>query len=154
MLGHLEKLEKADLDGDSHGGVIETSMMLHLLGQHVGEHGELRRVTVNSKLTDAGEPPLSHENLAQLLRGFKHKLKYYETETYAGHPAQGDADLGRQIIDVLAAHTAEAFEEVYYGDASLQLEHSPTWKLRWLFTSPVVSWLFESLLGYDKSRVF
>lgn len=155
ILGNIDGMQRSDLEGDSHGGVVETSMMLHLLNQYVDpEFEKLSQRTVNIKLKDEGKKPIGQENLLQLLRGFKYKLKYYETETYAGQPKSASPDKGKAIVDILAEYVADAFEEIYYEGGSLNEAHSPTWKLRWLFTNPLVSWLFESVLKYDRSTVF
>lgn len=155
ILKDIEGVELADLNGDSHGGIVETSMMLHLLGEHINKNYQgLEQRTVNIKLKDEGVAPLSQENLKELLRGFRYKIKYYETETYAGQPKKASPTIGKEIIDILSAYVVDAFEEIYFRKSTLDHAHSPTWKLRWLFTNPMVSWLFERFANYDKSRVF
>lgn len=154
VLGHIDGLSAEELDGDAHGGAIETSMMLHLLGRHVDPaFAELDRRTVSIKLAEQGLPPIEQGRLSALLRSFKHKLKYFETETYAGKPSLASAEIGRQVIEELSRHTADALSDVYTGKLSASDCHSPLWKVRWIFTTEVVGRAFERVLDY-KSRVF
>ena len=153
ILGHLPGITADDLAGDSHGGAVETSMMLHLLGQHVDKAAitGLPQRTVDIKIAEQGHAPLQEgerPSLPELLRGFKHKIKYYEDETYAGKPALGDAELGGQVIDVLSDHASKALLEVLDGKRPLDHCRSPLWKVRWLFTSALVGAAFERAVGY------
>jgi creatinine amidohydrolase/Fe(II)-dependent formamide hydrolase-like protein len=157
VLGHLPGVTPELLAGDAHGGIIETSLMLYLLGHRVKRHyTELPQRTVDLKLLEQGKPALSEGNqraITTLFRGFKHKLKYYEEETYAGAPHAASEELGGQMFEVLAGHTAEAFDEVLRGDRTLEQCHSPLWKLRRVFTSATVSRVFETAVRY-RNRVF
>ncbi|MCB9728680.1 MAG: creatininase family protein [Deltaproteobacteria bacterium] len=157
ILGHLDGVSKEDLVGDTHGGAVETSLMLHLLGQHVaGGYQDLPQRTVDGRLRERGEPALvkgSRPTLPELMRGFKVKLRYFEEETYSGHPAVASAELGEAFLDTLAGHAVDALSELWTGQLSLERCHSPLWKIRHIFTNPAVSWLFERAVGH-RSRVF
>jgi creatinine amidohydrolase len=157
ILGHLDGIKKEDLVGDTHGGAVETSMMLHLLGQHV-ERGfvDLPQRTIDSVQRERGEAPIregGRPSLPELLRSFKVKIKYFEAETYSGHPAVASAELGAAFIDTLAGHAVEALDELWTGRLDVASCHSPIWKIRWLFTVPAIGWAFERAVRY-KSRVF
>lgn len=157
ILGHLDGITAEDLRGDSHGGAIETSMMLHLLGEHVDPaYRDLAAVTVASRLAERGQAPLvkgDRPTIRELLRGFGVKLKFYENDTYTGAPSVASADLGARMIDTLAAHAADTLTEVLAGKLSPDACHSPVWKLRWLFTNRPLSAAFEKAMGY-RNRVF
>jgi len=150
-------LAPEELHGDSHGGAVETSMMLHLIGEHVSPaYASLARRTVNVRLRELGKRPLpdgSDPGLRELMRGFREKLTYYFHETYSGAPALATPERGERIIDVLAGHTADALSEVYTGALSPDDCHSPLWPVRHVFLSEPLSWVFERLMGYE-SRVF
>jgi creatinine amidohydrolase len=157
VLGHLDGISKEDLVGDSHGGAVETSMMLYLLGQHVQDgYRDLPHRTVDIRLRESGMRPLGHAGrptVPNLLRGFKAKLKYYEAETYSGQPALASAQLGEVFIDTLAGHAVDALSDLWTGRLDVSQCHSPIWKIRWLFTVPAISWVFERAVRY-KNRVF
>ncbi|MCB9792063.1 MAG: creatininase family protein [Alphaproteobacteria bacterium] len=151
VLGHVDGVDPHDLVGDSHGGVIETSMMLYLLGEHVDPvWAELGRRTVEEKLAAQGKEPLNETDptLRDLIRGFKEKIKYYEDETYAGRPEMATPELGRAFIDVLAGHCAEALSAVWTGQRKPEDCHSPLWPVRWAFTVRALGWLFERAVKY------
>jgi len=154
VLGHLEGVTPDDLQGDAHGGAIETSMMLHLVGDHVdGGYRTLAQRTVDLKRREEGLPPLRQKGVLDLVRSFKHKLKYYEHETYAGKPNLASATLGQEMIDILARHSADALEEVLAGTLPPKSWHSPLWPLRHVFTSEWLSRVFERAVRYEQ-RVF
>jgi hypothetical protein len=102
---------------------------------------------------ERGLPPLPQAGVLDLVRSFKHKLKYYETETYSGNPQIASAPIGRAMMDVLARHSADALEEVLRGTLPLERCHSPIWPLRWVFTNETLSRVFERAVRYQQ-RVF
>ncbi len=157
ILSHLDGVSRSDLEGDSHAGVIETAMMLHLLGDQVDpNYKELEQVTVAIKREREGRGSNTKgtkPSLGTLLKGFREKLKYYEEETYAGHPAVATPELGRQILETLSSHSAEALCEVLDGKLQPHECYSPLWPVRWVFTNRWMSWLFEKLNGY-RSQVW
>jgi creatinine amidohydrolase len=131
-------IRKEDLLGDHHGGAVETSLMLHLLGDKVQTYDALPRNVVPD-VDHNGEKP----TLFELLTGFKKKLKYYETSTYSGTPAVASAEAGAEMLERLAGAASEALGEVLRGELPESKWHSPIWKVRWLFMSRTVSWTFE-----------
>lgn len=157
VLGHLEGIQRKDLEGDSHAGAVETAMMLHLLGEHVDPgYKDLEQVTVELKRAREGKGSLvadTKPTLGKLVFGFREKLKFYETETYSGKPSIATPLLGKQILDTLASHGAEALSELWTGKLALRDCHSPLWPVRWIFTSSWLGWLIEKLVGY-RSKVW
>jgi len=152
VLGHIDGVTPEELRGDHHGGAIETSMMLHAVGDAVDpRYRDLPQRTLDAKRKEAGLPPLSQTGLLDLIRGFKHKLKYYETETYSGKPSIASAEIGREMMDVLARRSADALEEVWAGVVRPDQCHSPLWPLRWVFTSEWLSRIFERAVKYQQN---
>lgn len=158
ILGHLPSVEREHLSDDSHAGLVETSMMLHLAGKYVKPaFATLDRMTVSMKMAQQGfEPPdpeAGKPSLPKLLLSFRHKLKYYEDETYSGHPAVASAELGADITDTLAGHAADTLASLWTGELSPLDCHSPLWPLRRLFSSDALSWLVHKLADY-RTQVF
>jgi creatinine amidohydrolase len=153
ILGGLDGLRPEDLEGDTHGGLVETSLMLHLLGEHVDPgYKDLAKMTVAIKESQTGRSGGQLEgrpSLFQLLRSFRSKLKYYEEESYSGSPAIATPELGQQILDVLAGLASDALADLLAGKISVRDCHSPLWRVRWLFTFRPVSWMFERLVGHQ-----
>lgn len=149
VLGHLDGLNPADLVGDSHGGVIETSMMLHLAGDNVDPCWKtLPQQTVETVRAAEGKSPPAHP-----LADFKEKLFYYHKYTYSGRPETADPALGAVILDELAGHCADALSELWTGAIAPDSARSPLWPARWLFASDRAGAAFERLIGY-RSRVW
>lgn len=152
ILGHLDGITREDLQGDSHGGAVETAMMLHLLGDQVDpKYKELEQLTVAIKQEKKGlvsHTKSTKPSLSTLLLGFREKLKYYEEESYAGHPAVATPELGKQILETLSKHSAEALSLVWQGKIKSHECYSPLWPVRWVFTVRWISWLFEKINGY------
>ena len=158
VFAEVQGIEPEDLRGDSHGGAIETSLMLHLLGEHVDPvFAELPQRTVSLWTQEKGLPDPDfgsrRPSLRELMASFRTKLKYYEEVSWSGQPALASARLGEQFIDVLARHCAEALSEVWSGHRTVEECHAPTWKVRWLFTWRWLSWLFERSADY-RNRVW
>lgn len=150
-------IDASDLEGDTHGGAVETSMMLYLLGKHIDPaYKELQQMTFAIKEAQKGNLSNSKKGrptLWQLLYGFKYKIRYFETESYSGHPAVASPEVGQQMVEILSELSAGALERVLQGEIDMSACHSPLWKVRWLFTVPLVGWLFERLVGF-KSQVW
>ncbi len=113
--------------------------------------------TVDIKLREQGvapiETPGKRPGFVQLLRGFRHKIKYFEDETYAGKPSVASAEKGAAFIDILAEHAAAALFEVVRGERAPEACTSPLWKARRLFVTEPLGRAFERLVGY-RNRVF
>ena len=152
ILGHIEGIEPEDLNGDTHAGLLETSMMLHLLSEHVDpSYRRLPRRTVDIRLEELGKKPEGingRPTLLQLVFGFRHKLKYFEAETYAGKPAIATPELGEAFLDTLSGYAADALCEVLDGRLDPKDCVSPLYKVRWIFTSETFAWLFERVMRH------
>lgn len=157
LLGQVDGITPTDLVGDAHGGAVETSIMLHLLGEHVDPAWrEVGPNTVERWLERKGRPGLefgARPTLRQLLRSFSEKLKFYEEETWSGTPSLASAELGARFVDVLSDEAAAALEEVWLGRRAPEDCHSPVWSLRPVFTWEWVGEVFERSVGY-RNRVW
>ncbi|PKN53867.1 MAG: hypothetical protein CVU56_29620, partial [Deltaproteobacteria bacterium HGW-Deltaproteobacteria-14] len=152
VIGDVAGIRREDLVGDSHGGALETSLMLHLIGQHVDPvYRELGRRTVEDTLAEQGKPPLASpgqkQGLRSMVRGFREKLRYYHAETYSGTPSLATPEAGAQILDRLGEIAAEGFADLWTGRIGPESCRSPLWPARWLFTEPRFGAAFERLLG-------
>lgn len=151
VLAHRLGIPVERLRGDSHGGAVETSLLLHLMGAHVDPaYRELPPDSVELRLAREGRDPLQkgdRPTIPELIRGFVHKFRYFEGATYAGDPALGGAEAGAQIYDILTDHAAEALAEVLDGTLPPSRWHSPLWPLRHLLLSEAVHGLFERALA-------
>jgi creatinine amidohydrolase/Fe(II)-dependent formamide hydrolase-like protein len=157
VLGHLPGVEATDFDGDTHGGLVETSQLLALhpdwvdpdfktlprrtVEMWVEENGGTRTRAVRGKLAA----------LPDMIAAFKAALHFFGEETYSGDPAKASAELGDQILDVLSGRTAEALVEIFEGRLPRDEWHSPLWKLRHLFVNPAAVRVFDALLRAPKT---
>jgi hypothetical protein len=100
------------------------------------------------------KPAADRSKLAQfpdMLRGFKAGLEYFTEETYTGQPGRASAELGEQILDLLAGRTAEALVDIFEGRLAREHWHSPVWKLQPLFTGGIAYHVFNALLKVPKT---
>ncbi|MCB9611335.1 MAG: creatininase family protein [Sandaracinus sp.] len=149
VLGEVSGLGREALEGDNHGGAIETSILLHLLGPHVKpSFKELPRRSVDLDLESRGEPLLAHATLWERLRSFREMLLYYARTTYSGAPGLASPEAGERILDTLSTHAADALGELWLGTLDAKDCHSPLWKWRHLFLAPGVATAFERLIGF------
>jgi creatinine amidohydrolase len=157
LLAPVTGLTPEALRGDSHAGAIETSIMLHSLGDYVDDgFAALGRRTVTQKMRDNGHAPFPEDRrptLIELLRSLLFKLKYFEDETYAGDPALATAERGDAILDELARLSADVLDELVTGRLSPEDCHSPLWPVRSLVSNETLSWLLERAVRY-RDRVF
>lgn len=157
VLGHIDGVEKADFDADTHGGLVETSQLLALHPEWVDPaHKSLPKRSVPIWAEEQGfEPRKSRaSNLAAIpgmIAQFRNSLQYFATETYSGSPAKASAELGEQFLDVLGEKAAEALSELLDGNLPRDQWHSPVWKLRHLFVNTASVRIFDRLL--DMPRV-
>ena len=95
LLGGIGGITRQELAGDSHGGLVETSMLLHLVGAHVDPgYRELPHRSMERDLAERGRPPMQKGERAtflELLRSLPLKQRYYERATYSGAPARASA---------------------------------------------------------------
>ncbi len=157
VLGHLPGVEPADFEGDTHGGLVETSQLLALHPEWIDpDYKQLPRRTVDLWLEERGEtrPQTKSNRLAavpQMVAMFKHGIRFFAEETYAGKPALATAELGEQILDTLATRTAEAVAQLLDGALPEPEWHSPLWRLRHLFVHPAAVKLFDRLLEVPRT---
>jgi hypothetical protein len=157
VLGHLPGLQKADLEGDTHGGLVETSQLLALHPEWVDpDYKSLPRRTVETWIEERGEarPKAPRGKLAaipEMFAAFRAGIRYFTEETYSGAPAGASAELGEAILDTLARHTAEAVTELWNGQLPAAEWHSPLWRLRHLFVHPAAVRVADALLGVPRT---
>jgi hypothetical protein len=153
VLSEIPGLSKQALNGDVHGGAVETSLLLHLIGDKVDPvYRQCEQMTVDLKLAKQGKAPQASKpgraSVGKLFQGFVASFRYFETETYAGVPKIATPEIGRQVLDVLAARSVDTLSDLWTGKLSPDECHSPVWPLRWIFLSAKVGWLFERALRY------
>ena len=159
VLSKAGGVDREDLVGDSHGGAIETSMMLHLLGERahlVGPYTTLPRRTVDLKLAEQGKAPRvggARPSFTKLVTGLLSKLKYYEDETYSGKPSIATAELGEKFLAELSRLTADALSDVWTRKLHPDQARTPLWRLRHLLSNDFAGRLVERAVGY-KTQVF
>lgn len=156
VLGAIEGVNKADLVGDTHGGLVETSQLLALHKDWVDpEYKSLPRLTVDTWLESRGETQPKVDpgprQILGMLRGFQAGLRFFEEETYSGAPAGASAELGEKFLDRLGSEAADACAELLDGTIGPDDCHSPVWKLRFLFLNPLMIALSNRLLGFRNS---
>lgn len=154
VLGAVPGVDPADLVGDTHGGVVETSQLLALHGDWVDPAwASLPRTTVDTWLDARGEarPKAGRgdpRRLLEMLKGYRAGVHYFLEESYSGAPASASPELGERFLDVLGAKAAEAVTELLDGAIGPEDCHSPIWKLRFLFLNPAMIRLSNRLLGF------
>lgn len=158
LLSHIEGLSPEVLEGDSHAGVVETSILLHLFPGGVDPmYRDLERRTVDTVRRAQGRAPAAHDaskvSILERIRSLLAVLKYFEEETYAGHPAVASPEIGERLLQFFGEHVAEAGAELWRGELALRDCHSPLWPYRHLITSPLIQSAVERLLGF-RNRVF
>lgn len=141
----------ARLRGDAHGGAVETSLLLHLMGAHVDpSFRDLAADSVELRLAREGRRPLQRgerPTLPEIVRSFFHHFRYFEGATYAGDPALGSAEAGAEIYELLTDRAADALCEVLDGSLHRSRWHSPLWPLRHLLLSERVYDAFERVMA-------
>ena len=157
LLEGIGGITREELKGDSHGGLVETAILLHLVGEHVDRgYASLPPRSIEIDLAERGEPAMQKGDkatLLELVRSFPLRQQYYERETYAGAPAKATAELGRQYLDVLAREAAAALAEVYEGKLSYEQCHSPLWPFQRVLLNPAVGKAFDKLVSTRPSPV-
>jgi creatinine amidohydrolase len=157
VLGHLPGVRKEDFEGDTHGGLVETSQLLALHPEWVDpDYQDLPRRTVDLWLGEKGRPPAPAvrgrlASLPRMVQAFKAGIHFFSEETYSGAPAGASAELGERILDTLASHAGVALGEVLDGALPPDAWHSPLWKLRQLFVNPAAIRFFDLLLAAPRS---
>jgi creatinine amidohydrolase len=154
VLGDLPGIDRADLEGDTHGGIIETSQLLALHGDRVDpDFKDLPRSTVDTWLRSRGERRATvgrgdPRRRLQMIRSYRMALEYFSVATYSGAPARASAELGERILDTLSENAAGACAELLDGEIGPGECHSPLWKLRFLFLNPLLIRLTNRMIGF------
>lgn len=157
VLGHIPGVRKADLDGDTHAGLVETSQLLALHPDWVDpDYKSLPRRTVDIWLEETGraKPPGARgklESIPRMVAGFKAGIHYFSGDTYSGAPAGATAEIGEQMLDTLASRTGAAIGEVLDGTLPREQWHSPFWKLRFIFVNPVAVRFFNWVMNVPRT---
>ena len=157
VLGHLPGVTKSDFEGDTHGGLVETSQLLALHPEWVDpDYKDLPRRTVDLWLDETGrpKPPATRGKLASIpsmVAGFKAGIHYFCEETYSGAPAGASAELGEQILDLLGEKSAGAVAEILDGTLPPEQWHSPFWKLRHVFVNPASVRFFDWVMSVPRT---
>ncbi len=155
VLASIPGIDKADLVGDTHGGLIETSQLLALHGDWIDpDFKRLPRQTIDTWLGARGEsrPPLRRADprrLLQMLDRYRASFRFFGECTYSGAPAGASAEIGEQILDRLGGFAADAVTDLLDGSLDPKDCHSPVWPLRFLFLNPWMIRLSNRLLGFQ-----
>lgn len=156
VLGAIPGVDKADLAGDTHGGLVETSQLLALHGDWVDpDYKELPRRTSEIWLAERGQAKSAGDGgrggglrgLIEMIRSQRKTADYFLEESYSGAPARASAEIGEQFLDTLGAHAAEAVGELLDGSIGPDDCHSPIWPLRFVFSNPWMIRLSNRLIG-------
>ncbi len=156
VLGHVEGVENADFDGDTHGGLVETSQLLALCPQWVDpDYKTLPRRTVDHWVRENGRTRSEKGgsgfgDLPKIVANAKDGLHYFVDETYAGSPQKASAELGEHFLDVLGRKTAEAVDELLEDRLPKDKWHSPFWGMRHVFVHSLSIRFFDRLLDAPK----
>ena len=151
ILGHIDGVTPELLEGDQHAGLLETSLMLHLVESYVKPYTHLPRNVPTQGLggaaagTDTGN---LFERARTLIGNVRHMVDYYETQTYSGDPARATPELGAAFLDELSTMTADALEDVLLDRRQLDTCRSPLWPLRALLTNDRFAEVFLKLIGH------
>jgi len=153
VFGAIPGVNREDLVGDTHGGLVETSQLLALHPEWIErDYADLPRRTVDLWLAEHGGGARSrkpdHQNgLLAMIREIRNGLGFFREETYSGAPGAASAEVGEQFLDTLAAHSAPVVAEILDGKLPPERCHSPLWPRRFIFVNPWMVRLFNRLLG-------
>ena len=156
VLGAIPGVRRADLAGDTHGGLVETSQLLALHGDWVDpDYKELPRRTAEIWLAERGLAPQDGDGgrsggLRGLWRMIRHQrltAGYFLGDSYSGTPAAASAELGERFLDTLGAHAATAVTDLLDERIGPDDCHSPLWPLRFVFLNPWMIRLTDRLIG-------
>ena len=153
VLADIPGVERADLAGDIHGGLVETSQLLALHGDWIDpDYKTLPRQTVDTWLEGRGEASTwagrgDPSNLRAMIHSYRAGLQFFDECTYSGAPAGASAEIGEQILDRLGGHAAEACTQLLDGEIGPEDCHSPIWGLRFVFLNPWMIRLTNWMIG-------
>lgn len=152
VLGALPGVDRDDLVGDTHAGLVETSQLLALHPEWVErDYAKLPRRTVKDWLAGRGDPLPGTEQAGSLgifkmIKAIRGEMRFYRAETYAGAPGAASPELGDRILETLASRTAAVVAEILDGTLPPTECHSPLWPRRFLFVHPWMVRLINRLL--------
>jgi creatinine amidohydrolase/Fe(II)-dependent formamide hydrolase-like protein len=156
VLGHIDGVEPEDFEGDTHGGLVETSQLLALCPQWVDpDYKTLPKRTVDLWARESGRERAEKggsglADLPNIVANAKDGLHYFVEESYSGSPRKATPELGEHFLDVLAEKAAEAVDELLEGELPESQWHSPFWGMRHLFVHSLSVRLFDRLLDAPK----
>jgi len=154
LIGSIPGVDRRDLVGDTHGGLLETSQILALAGSQVDpDYKSLPRLTYESWLASAqgGRAAAPRGGLAGLIdavRSFRGNIRFFLTETYSGAPGGASPELGEHFLDALGQSSAKAVAELLDGSLPPAAWHSPLWRFRHFMVHPLAVRLVDRLLGF------
>ena len=154
ILAGVSGLDQSALKGDTHGGAVETSMMLKLMGERVDpDYTTLPQITVKSRMKEQGlvvpqKQQGQKPSLGFLLKELRFKLKFYEDDTYSGHPAKATKQAGDEIMDILCGHAAEALGEIWRRERFSNECYSPLYPVRFLLNNDWFGELVMKMVRY------
>ena len=158
VLGHLDGVEKADFEGDTHGGLVETSQLLALHPEWVdpglqGAAAAQRRALAGGAGRDAARRRSAASSRASgtCSRRSRRGSASSPRRPTAARPGKASADLGERILDTLAGHAAVLVTQLLDGELQEAEWHSPVWKLRHLFVNPAAVRLADAWLGVPRT---
>jgi len=154
VLGEIPGVNKPDLAGDTHGGLIETSQLLALHGEWIDpEYKSLPRMTSELWLAQNGRQKTVADrggrirDLVGMIRAQRSTAGYFNELTYSGAPAGASAELGERFLDVLGEKAGVAVGELLDGKIGPEDCHSPIWGLRFVFLNPLMIRLTNWMIG-------
>lgn len=156
VLGHVEGVDQADFEGDTHGGLVETSQLLALCPDWVDpDYKALPKRTVSLWANENGRARAAKggsglADLPNILTNAKNGLHYFVDESYSGSPEKATAELGEHFLDVLGQKAAVAMDELLEDELPESQWHSPYWGMRHVFVHSVSIRFFDKLLAAPK----
>ena len=154
VLGDVPGVNKSDLAGDTHGGLVETSQLLALHADWVApDYKHLPRMTSELWLAQQGRQKLEAKrggrlrNLWGMIRAQRSGAGYFNEISYSGAPAGASAELGERFLDLLGRKAGEAVGELLDGTIGPEDCHSPIWPLRFVFLNPLMIRLTNWWIG-------
>jgi len=154
VLGGIPGVNAPDLEGDTHGGLVETSQLLALHGDWIDpDYKDLPRMTSDLWLEQRGGQRREAKrggrvrDVLGMIRAQRSTAGYFNELSYSGAPANASAELGQRFLDVLGAKAGQAIGELLDGTIGPEDCHSPIWRLRFVFLNPVMIRLTNWLIG-------
>jgi creatinine amidohydrolase len=157
VLADIPGIQRHDLQGDTHGGLIETSQLLALHGDWIDpDFKQLPRQTVDtwSENRQKTRNPADRDNpgrFPRMLESYRRGVAFFDECTYSGAPGGATPEIGERILDRLGGFAAEAVTGLLDGTLSPEECHSPIWRYRFLFLNPWMIRISNRLLGFHNA---